>query len=90
MRVVRYHNGDQNVTAIVAPVTRLWVQLVTFGYPISVTKVRKEELRHMTDLDYKGGVQRACRQLLKRAKVAGITKGARALLKQGKNSCTSI
>lgn len=82
-KLYRYHSEYVgNYLAVPVLVGRKWIHYVSLGYPIALHKVKIDEIKHFTDLDYKGD---AVAKFLSYSPMMGITLGAKeALNKEGK------
>lgn len=84
VELVRYRTENGTRPALIVE-GRKWIQVVTFDTPISVHKVRIRERRFMTaDLQFHDKpypLRRAARLFRKAAKVHGITKGAKTIIR---------
>lgn len=85
--VVRIHDGHGFCVAVLGQKGRVWTQYVSINsYPVRKQKVRTAKLGKLCrPLELRGKpypLARAARQMLRVGKNMGITKGAKALLKE--------
>lgn len=85
--VVRIHNGSGFCVAVLGNRGRVWTPYVSIdAYPIRKHKIRTAKLaKYCKPLELRGKpypLTRAAKQMLRVGRNMGITKGAKALLKE--------
>lgn len=82
MRLIKFANGDQTVTAIAGEPGRLYTHLVWIDSPIRVRKVSNEEVERFGRpyVPKRPTLKAGARTMLQAGKTLGITKGAKKFL----------
>lgn len=79
MYVADWHADDGHHTVLVQEGSKHF-HLVVVAFPVKHVSVPKQEGRHLTTLDYP--LTKAVRSVRRFAKTAGITRGAKRMLKE--------
>lgn len=82
MRLMKFHTGDQVVTAIAGEPGRLYTPVVWIDAPIRLVKVPNDDVtRYGRDYVGKPSLPLAARTILRAGKKLGITKSAKQFLR---------
>jgi len=84
MRLIKFTNGDQTVTAIAGEPGRVYTTLVWIDSPIRLRKVSNEEVARFGRpyVPKRPTLRAGARTMLQAGKRLGITKGAKKFLRE--------
>ena len=81
MRVMSLHTEEGFKTVIMGESGRKWTQYVLIDYPVRVRKIKNADVeRYARELKYP--LKKACNEFKRFGRTAGITKGAKVMLKR--------